>query len=357
MNASRSYIYAKACGIISKSFIEGRESRLLNISSIAEFNAAVFGGARSAGSTDSSAGLSGAAKDISPTALERSLITKTVGEILLILKAYTKAPYLLVRLIKSYEYADLKNALAAIHANKPAPEIVSLGRWTGIDWGAYPNLKKMISGRCKNGHADLEYGFLLETSIEKSSDVEIQATLDKRYYSLLLAALRELPHSEVPRFAHILTEEISLANCSWALRLRSYYEMSAKAVSARLIDESLAGGKYAKSKSLASDAKKSLSLALDHRAEWENWRRIRFLNPEPPASYWKCDPRYFQHHASVYLYKLARSSFRRNPWTLDTAACFIRLKQFEEQLLCGVAEGLALGVSANESLGIMGVAQ
>ncbi|MDR2510699.1 MAG: V-type ATPase subunit [Spirochaetaceae bacterium] len=313
MSAERAFVYAKACGIIAKSFLESRLERLAEISTLSDFEYCMEG-----------------RKD-------------APDSIISVMKAFPKPPEVLVRLVKSYEYADVKNILSALKNGLECPVFTKLGRFAGAKLSAFPNARLMFHGT--------EYEFLLRHDLQSPDDDcgELAALLDKHYYETLLDVLRRLPKNEAPAFRYIITEEISLMNCAWALRLRAYYGMPAEAVRERLIDQKLENG----GESLAKDAIKSLNLALDHRPEWEDWRRVRFLNIESAGHFWKCDPRAFQNAASVYLYELARKNLRRRAFTLDTAACFIRLKQFEEQVLNGVAEGLKLGTSAEEVLALM----
>jgi hypothetical protein len=100
--------------------------------------------------------------------------------------------------------------------------------------------------------------------------------------------------------------------------------------------------------SLTADALAAFPPALDSRSDWLKWKRAGFLNPEQSGVSWKVDPRYFQNAAAAYLYRLARRSFRRNPFSLDTVLCFIKLKQFEEDFLTSMAEGLGMGLSAQD---------
>jgi vacuolar-type H+-ATPase subunit C/Vma6 len=321
MSACRAFAYAKATGIIARSFVESRLSRLKAVSSLRDLSALVL-----ERELPGEAGTGG---------LERAIAEKTLKEILSALNSFRKAPEVLIRLIKSYEYADLKSALAARDKGEAAPAYSDLGRFSSIRFSAYPDPRRMLHGT--------EYAFLLEGSARnKTADENARSVLlDRHYWTALLDAARRLPRAELPRFRHILTEEIALMNCSWALRLRSYYGLDSETVRAALI-----GGRLEKAgPPLDRDALSSLERPLDHREDWHDWRRSAFLNPETPGVYWKCDPRHFQNAASVYLYHLARRAFRRHPFSLDTAACFIRLKQFEEQMLCSAAEGLKLSLS------------
>jgi hypothetical protein len=103
---------------------------------------------------------------------------------------------------------------------------------------------------------------------------------------------------------------------------------------------------------LSADAEKALDLPLDSRSEWEKWGRIQFLNPEG-SGIWHADPRYFQNAASERLYRLALRHFRLRPLSLDTCFCFIKLKQFEEDILTSNTEGLGLGMSGKDVFGIL----
>jgi hypothetical protein len=52
---------------------------------------------------------------------------------------------------------------------------------------------------------------------------------------------------------------------------------------------------------------------------------------------------------------MARKAFRSNPSSLDTIFCFIKIKQFEEDVLTSSAEGLGLGMASREVFGMLGV--
>jgi hypothetical protein len=124
--------------------------------------------------------------------------------------------------------------------------------------------------------------------------------------------------------------------------------MGREAGSDFLLDLKLKSGR-----STVEDAEKVLDFPVDSFAPWEAWNRKVFLNPGISGELWKPDPRFFQNAVSHYLYRLALRSFRRRPFSLDTAFCFIKLKQFEEDLLTSVAEGLGLGMSGGDVLSLL----
>jgi vacuolar-type H+-ATPase subunit C/Vma6 len=282
--------------------------------------------------------------------LEMKIRKRAIEAILSVVGAFRSPPEILTILVRTYEYNDLKKAISAICAGeKKTPLWVDLHGFSTVNFEAYPDLKAMLKGTefSKNN-------FLLKEGIEFGKNQRgdrFSALLDRHYYARLVTALSRIPKNDVLGARRLFSEEISLLNCSLALRMRSYYEMQESDIRARLI-----GGKLQKyGAALDRDALASLSMGLDHLADWQDWRRKSFLNTEGAGRYWKCSPRHFQNAASIYLYNLARRNLRCRPFSLDTACCFIRLKQFEEQVLTGIAEGAKLNINAVEALKTLGV--
>ncbi|MDR2864750.1 MAG: V-type ATPase subunit [Spirochaetaceae bacterium] len=333
ISGERAYLYAKSCGIIGKSFVSKRLNALSQVSSLKELNDLIFPGEKNS--------------DDDPGLLEKKITARSIKAILAIAASFRRTPEILVLLIRSYEYADLKRVLAAFCAGEQkAPSHTDLGRFSTVNFAAYPDLKIMLKRT--------EFEFLLKKNIEFGKIANMDAfnvSLDKQYYIKLLKILSVIPKNDCIGSRQLFGEEIALMNCWLSLRLRSYYGMNESEIDSHLIN-----GKLDKQgKSLSSDAKASLVMSLDHFADWQNWSRKSLLNTESSGRFWKCDPRYVQNASLVYLYDLARRNFKNRPFTLDTACCFIRLKQFEEQVLTGLAEGIKLKLSALDVLKIMGV--
>jgi vacuolar-type H+-ATPase subunit C/Vma6 len=324
------YVYAKACGIVGKSFLGKRLSLINSVSRLSDLDRLVFP-------------LS--SQDLPEKELlfnlEGRILRRAVDQILSILDSFAKPPELLVLLLRAYEYSDVKALLAALAAGEQkAPGHIALGRYGTVNFAAYPDPAKTFAGT--------EFAFLADTDIRGEQDQEgglLFARLDRQYYTLLWEAVMNLPARSRETVRKILGEEISLRNAVWALRLRTYYALEGDELRERLV---LIPG-------LSEDAEQSLSMSLDTRTDWDKWKRAAFLNPPRPDEHWQADPRYFQNAASGYLYRLSWTHLHRRPLSLDTACCFIKLKQFEEDLLTGVAEGLGLGMSARDVLTLLEV--
>jgi hypothetical protein len=344
----RAYVYARACGIIGKSFVGKGVARLGGITRLSELDRLVF---------------AAEAQDLPERELlldfERRVLNRAAGQILIIVDSFRKPPELLVLMARDFEYADLKRAIAAAAAGETrAPAATGIGRFATIDFAAYPRFDKML--------ADTEFGFLVGDlrDLSGASTALIQNKLDRHYYRALWNSLFKLAPGDRSSIERILAEELSLRNASWALRMRSYYGMAAEQIRGYLVSIPASRG-YGRRKArftegskptLAEDALASLDMALDNHAEWARWRWAKFLNQGVPGEPWTADPRFFQNAAAGHLYRLAWLSIHRRPFALDTAACFIKLKLFEEDLLVSVAEGISLGMGSRETLDLMGVA-
>ena len=326
------YAYAKASWIVGKSFLGKRISSLSGIHTLSDLDKFIF--------PDSHCELPG--RELLPS-LEKRIIERAVRQILSIVKSYTEPPRLLVRMLKGFECADLKDCFAHIACGKKEPPVISdIGRFKTIRFNAYPNVAAMLK--------KTEYEELLHRdirSVEKGADLTmIDHKLDYRFYQSLIESLSQLDSEEKEGAARLIADEISLRNCLWALRLRTYYEKSGAETKKYLMDFKLPVSAHQRRASLSSDAYASLDFQLDLREDWHGWRWEKFLNHAEQSVHWTADPRHFQNAASQYLYHLAYRYFHAFPMSVGAIYCFIKLKQFEEDLLTSIAEGLSLGINS-----------
>ncbi|MDR2942498.1 MAG: V-type ATPase subunit [Treponema sp.] len=327
------FAYSKACGIISKSFTGKKLSALSGLHSLNELDRLVF--------PDDHRELPGHELLLD---LEHRLVDRAVRQILAIIEAYQKPPLLLVRMLKVYEYGDLKACLHVIIPEKDAPpskipHVADLGSFKTVNFKAFPDIGAMVNGT--------EFEFIV-SDIKAGVDItEIEAKLDMRYYLGLIESLAELSAEDCDIAQKVLEDEICLRNCVWAFRLRSYYQKTAAQTAKQLLDIKMPK-KARNGTSLAAPALLSLDFPLDTRSSWQGWRWEKLLNPEESSAHWSVNPRYFQNAASQYIYHLTMRSFHKIPMSTSALFCFIKIKQFEEDLLTSFAEGLALGMDSAE---------
>ena len=349
----RAYAYAKACGITGKSFVGKRVRNLEKVGRLSELDRMVF--PESPGNLPEKELL---------LDLEKRIIGRSVDSIISIVECFSRPPEFLLLLIRVYEYADLLNALNAyIEKEDKAPAHTDIGRFQTVRFDAWPDLKAMLTGTAfeflldKKGILADEGRGQNKNKIEDSTlkSFSLQSVLDSHYYNALWKSLFSLPSRDRLATERILGDEISLKNCCWALRMRTYYGMTGDETKSHLIDIPLKSKKKPGPRSLAKDALDCLAFPLDSFSAWSAWRWKDFLNPFSGAKQWQVDPRYFQNAASRHLYHLTRHYFRINPFSLDSIFCFIKLKQFEEDVLTSSAEGLSVSMPSRDILSMLGV--
>jgi len=336
------YAYAKASWIVGKSFLAKRMASLNGIHTLNELDRLIF--------PDQHIELPG--RELLGD-LEKRIINRAVRHILSVVNSYSVPPKLLVRMLKGLEYENLKECLSSIAGGKnELPVICNIGRFGSIRFKAFPDVATMLR---KTGFEHL----LLEElkSVKVGMDLTaIDTKLDHKYYHGLIESLSELDSEEREAASRLLADEISLRNCAWALRLRTYYHKSEIETAKYFLGLKIRGLLNQRGSSLASDALTSLDFSLDVRQEWKGWRWERFLNTEEEGVHWTADPRHFQNAASQYLYHLAYHNFHSFPMSVSAIYCFIKLMQYEEDLLTSVAEGVSLGMDSSSVFKLLEVA-
>jgi hypothetical protein len=190
-------------------------------------------------------------------------------------------------------------------------------------------------------------------SLSQTADIAEITRQNNVYYTDLWHELENVPLPDRKLITPLIADEIRLKNAVWALRLRVYYLMQPDRIKDFLV--TLKPGMN--QRSLHSDALKSFEMDIEEEAQWHTWRLWKFANKSVSGQYWKIDPRYFQNQASLHLYHRARTSLRKSPFTLDTACCFIKLKQFEKEILTSVAEAVRIGLTGGDALEILGLSK
>lgn len=324
LTGPKAFAWAKACGVVGKTYLGSRVSRLYSVSRLAELDRALF----------PQSPLELPERELS-FRFERRVSERAAARIIRIVSSFKKPEAALVRLVSVYEYADLARCLASIACgDRTPPAATDIGPYRTLHFDAYPDAAKMTAGT--------EFAWIAEKTVSSDTLVDIETELDRRYYYALWDEIAALRRSDRTVFEDLAAEEIELKNIVWALRLRAYYGIEGESLRSRLVDVKRAG------RSLASDALRTADFALDRKEDWSRWSRAYLLNAEKPGEFWKIDPRRVQNAASRRLYARARFLFRMNPSSLGSIACFAKLVQFEEDLLTSIAEGLTLGMNPRD---------
>jgi len=313
-----SYIYARVCGAMNRSWAGSRSAELVRQTRLSDLWRILF-------------------DDASPSLPERSLLGATEERLVkrsleefhkLADELQRDEPFFLA-LRRKAEFARVKRILLAVKDAEPAcPPSEDPSLPDGFLAGAYPRLEEMF--------AEGRYSW-----IDGESALELSAAenrLDRQYYEELWTAASLLPRPRRAGLPRMLGLEIELENVVWALRLARYYAMPAEMVKPLLVsipDVDVTGA-----------AMEALGFRMDKRQDWDGWK-YEFL-VDGPAEPWALDVRAVETGARRYLYKKARLALHMNPSSYAPLYCFFKLKELETAVVIGIAEGIHLGASAEE---------
>jgi vacuolar-type H+-ATPase subunit C/Vma6 len=326
------FVYAKACGLYARSWIGLRSRPLFAATRLQDLWALLY------------------AEDVPllPEGLlarqiERKSEERAVRSFANLLSAYDSCDPVSLALISRYEYANLKGAIAALSLrNTEEPYRVDIGRFSFINWKKWPDLAAMTRNTVVSW---------LDAVPEPPDLVAMEIRLDHQYYRMLWDALESLQSKDRASVEKLIREEIILQNIGWALRLRVYYGMDAKAIIPLLAHGNRDEGECAL---LSSPAVAILEKPLDAWDAWSAWKYAWLLNPHEEGVPWTVDPRWALLASDRYLYRLARAQFHQEPFTVGTLVSFFRIKMLEVQMIRVASEGLRLGADEGQMRDFLG---
>ncbi len=314
-----SYIYARVCGALSRSWAGERSSELLRLGRLSDIWRALFG--------DAAPALPEAAL---LAATESRVIRESLDDFKNLAYRLKKDEPFFIALRRKAEFARIKRVLLAVQGSESScPPCDDADLPEGFDSKAYPRLEAMFRGGTR-------YTWIAESGL-----VDLPATenrLDRQFYTELWDALSTVPSRLRDGLRKLLSLEIELENVVWALRLSRYYSMRPELIKNLLIE--------VKGADLSSTALAGCARRHDRRAEWHGWK-FEFLLADGPDP-WTLDVPAIETAARRYLYRRMRLALHVNPFTYTPLYCFYRLKEFEAAVVLGVIEGTYLGAPADE---------
>jgi vacuolar-type H+-ATPase subunit C/Vma6 len=316
------YSYARVCGSLARSFLGERAVALSASARVGEAWRAIFG--------ESPPSLPEA---MLATAAERGVRARAVEALRGIAGTLLKEDVFFSALVRKWEFAYLKNLLAAIvegSAEAPAIEYPKLE--PDFDVEGFPKIDAMLR--------KTRYQWIIESGLEDFPSVKNR--LDRQYYEELWDSLRAIPQALAGTIPELLRLEAELENLVWGLRLKRYYSMGAADIEPLLIE--LPG------LDVKAGALRAVALRADSRSEWAGWRWERLVpdSRREEGGEWYFDLRGFEAAAHKHLY---RKLFHRLHMEGDSYVplyAYFRIKEFEATAIHGIIEGIKLEAPAAE---------
>lgn len=331
--SASSYVYAKASGMLAKSFTGQRAASLFEVKKLAELWTLVFGDE-----------VPLVPEEMLAEEIERRAEQVFISDFRMLLECYSEPEPVSKALLQYYDYCNLKTISHAIQkGKKDLPRITDLGSFSMLNYAGWPS----IAAITKNSPVSW-YVHVPSRSEQKSSDLK----LDTQYMLELWNSVEKVPASERDCVAELVREKLVLQNCIWALRLKVYYKLDDEEIIKNLVflDE-----KKGAADKLAGEAVKILSWPVDSYDDWKKWKYASLLNPAVEGEVWTVDPRWLQQSATLEVNKKAMKHFHRNPFTADVLVSWFMIKQYELDCIRTAAEGLRLAVDESQMKEFAGI--
>ncbi len=320
--SASSYVYAKAGGMLARSFAGPRAAALFEVKKLAELWTLVFGD-----------DVPVVPEEMLAEKIERKAELTFVSDFANLLECYSKPEPVSLALLQYYDYCNLKDISHALqNGAKELPPIVDIGRFSMLNYSAWPSLADITKDSPLAW-----YNTVPSRSEQKTFDLK----LDTQYMLSLWNAVSKVPSSERKSVSELVYQKLVLQNCIWALRLKVYYNMSDEEILENLV---FLGKKKDSSDPLAGEAVSILSFAVDTWSDWSKWKYAYLLNPHTEGDIWSVDPRWLQQSVILDINKKALKHFHRNPFTADVLVSWFMIKQYELDCIRTAAEGLRLSV-------------
>ncbi len=324
-SGASAFVYAKASGMLAKSYIGKRTVKLFEARTLADLWTLLF---------EEEVPL--IPEFLMARLIEEKSEQKFVQDFSRLLSWYEKPDHVLVTLLRFYDFTNLKLLAAALFNNRDLPRLVDIGSFSELNYSAWPDIAQITQNSSISWYNDVP-----EITEQKLYDHK----LDVQYVRQLWASVQKLPVSERSPVEKLIKTDIVFQNIIWALRLKVYYDMDTQSVISYLAG--LTDSPDA-SDVLAGPAVKILDKPIDVYDEWKDWEYRRLLNAHEPDSIWSVDPRWVQQSANNELAKRALKDFHKYPFTAMVLASWFKIKQNEVQNIRTAAEALRLNISESE---------
>ncbi|WP_022931267.1 V0D/AC39 family V-type ATPase subunit [Treponema bryantii] len=326
------YIFAKANGILGKSFTGKRAQKLFAAKSLGELWTLLF---RSQPPMVPEVMLS--------QQIEEKAFSDFTNQFVNFISLYDKPEEVLKDQLLMYDGENLKELGAALCKGEPkCPAVISLKNYSSLNYAAWPDIKKITKGSPFSWYNKVP-GIHEQQELDFKIDIQICRHLWDS------AARQKGEAGEA--LLKLYRQEFIIKNIVWVLRLRLYYNMKAEDITKNLI---YVTDKPGHSDPIAAPALKILDWPLDEYEVWSNWRYASLVNPYEPGTVWQIDPIWIEKRNRVEINRKAAMLFHQFPGEPASLIGWYKMKEFELSCIRTAVESIRLNVNPEEAMDAIG---
>ncbi|MGN0730268.1 V0D/AC39 family V-type ATPase subunit [Treponema sp.] len=331
-SAADSYVYAKASGMLARSYVGERARQLFSFRTLQELWAFLF-----------KKEIPVVPETLLARNLEQEAFRKFIYDYKKLVENYSKPEDIVLTLLRNFDYENLKDISASLAlGEKKMPSVQRIEPFNIINYDGWPDISSITSG------GDLSW----YNEIPSISEMHLaDYKLDCHYIMSLWNAAKRVHSSCRNDVLDLLGEKIRIDNVVWAIRLRFYYKMER--------DEILPLLAYTTEQKdaedpLACDAIKTLDWELDNYDSWKDWKYSRLLNPHEEGTVWTVDSRWISNSYKGLYVKKAYKLFHKYPFTACPLVCWFIIKRNELDNIRTASESLRLSIDSLQAMQMAG---
>ncbi|MDD5930033.1 MAG: V-type ATPase subunit [Spirochaetales bacterium] len=332
-NGAGSFIYAKASGILGKSFIGNKAQILFEQKSLEDFWNLLF-----------KTPVPLVPEVLLAQQIEKTAFTRFLDQYKYFISLYDNPSSVLIDQLYVYEIENLKEAADSLCNGQTVPPVfVDLGKLSKLNLTAWPDIAKITA------NSDFSW-------YNHVPEIHEQQQMDFRLDLQLIRHLWKSVNSEKGEDRDVLLEmykeEYIIKNIVWALRLKIYYKMSKDDIIRNLL---YVTDSQNLQDPIASMAIKILDYPLDNYEVWQNWKFSELVNPNVEGGLWQIDPSWIEQLNRTKLNKMALRIFHQYPMSVCALIGWYKIKKYELHCIKTAVESLRLNINPSEAMAAAGI--
>lgn len=332
-SGANSYVYAKASGILARSFVGHRASLLFAPRSLAELWSLVL-------KTEVPA----VPETLLAKQLEENAGANFISEYKRLLDMYDRPDEVAVLLLRYFDYSNLKSlGAAAAMGQKERPRLRNIAPYNILNYEGWPSIKEITA---------LSPLSWYDKEPEISEQQFLDAKIDRQFVSDLWKAAERLNAFERESVEKLILKKYAMRNMVWALRLKVFYKMSRDEILEHIM---FLDSSKKKDDLLARDAIEILEKNPEHYEDWGGWKYARFLNAHEEGLIWAIDPGWVEDSAKKELVAESNRLFHSQPFTPVVLVSWFFIKLNELNHIRAAVEALRLNVEAESAMEAAGI--